>query len=369
MNGTDIITNSRLRSLKTCPRQHYYRYEKGLRSEREAPALRFGSAFHLGLELIGNGMHIDDAAEHIRDRYAVVPSYIDPADHAIECETVIRLLYAHQWRWQADGIEVIEAESVFVLPILNPETGAATPLFKRSGKIDRKVRLPDGRVALQEYKTTSDDIAPDSDYWGILRLDPQVSGYFAADDSIQAIIYDVTRKPTIRPSQIPLTDEDGIKIVVDADGNRVRNKTGGWRQTGDAAQGFKLQTRTETAHEFGERLTADIGERPDFYFARMEVARLSSDIDEYHAELWQDQQLLRHRQKLGLWTKNPGRSTCDWCEYKALCFNGTYPLNGEVPAGFMRASDIHPELNTEQTNGIGTEVAAEDAANVPAGTN
>lgn len=358
-----LITNSSMRCLKNCPRQFYYKYEKGLRPAREATALRFGSAFHFGLELIGNGEHIDDAAEAIRDKYQIRPEWADEHDWAVECETVIRLLYAHQWRWQGDGYEVIAAESVFNLPILNPETGAATPLFRRSGKIDRKVKLPDGRIALQEFKTTSDDVGPDSDYWSILRLDPQVSGYFAADDSLEAIIYDVTRKPTIRPSQIPLLDADGIKIVVDADGNRVKNKTGGWRQSGDSAQGFKLQTRTETPQEFGERLTADIGERPDYYFARMEVARLSSDIDEYHAELWQDQQLLRHRQKLNLWTKNPGRNTCDFCEFKSLCFNSTYPINGEVPAGFVRVDDIHPELTQERTNGISTESAAAANAN------
>ena len=45
---------------------------------------------------------------------------------------------------------------------------------------DRIVRLADGRLALQEYKTTTKDTAPGGAYWARLRLDQQVSRYMLA---------------------------------------------------------------------------------------------------------------------------------------------------------------------------------------------
>ena len=46
----DTLTASRMAAVLSCPRKHYYRYEIGLIRESSALALRFGSAFHDGME-------------------------------------------------------------------------------------------------------------------------------------------------------------------------------------------------------------------------------------------------------------------------------------------------------------------------------
>ncbi len=48
----------------------------------------------------------------------------------------------------------------FDIALVNPETGRPSTNWRLAGVIDRIVRLPDGRLALMEYKTTSRDFAP-----------------------------------------------------------------------------------------------------------------------------------------------------------------------------------------------------------------
>lgn len=49
------LASTRLSSLRRCPRLHYYRYELGLARIRTATPLRFGAAFHAGLEAHNHG--------------------------------------------------------------------------------------------------------------------------------------------------------------------------------------------------------------------------------------------------------------------------------------------------------------------------
>jgi hypothetical protein len=60
--------------------------------------------------------------------------------------------------------------------------------------------------------------------------------------------------------------------------------------------GYTLDTRPCTVAEWGERLRDDIAARPEFYFARVEVARLDQDLDEFAAELWDLQHQVRQAQ-------------------------------------------------------------------------
>lgn len=358
MIGLELITNSRLRCLRECPRRHYYRYEVGLRPIADAKALRFGSAYHHGLHLLASGQSQEDVCAAVSANYETCPEWADAVDWQVECETVMRLILGWQWRWEDDGIVVHESEKSFRLPIVNPDTGAPTPSFDRSGKLDQLVRLPDGRLAIREFKTTADSVDPNSDYWSILRMDSQVSFYFDAQQNAETILYDVCHKPGIAPKRIPVLDDKGLRVVFDAAGQRVFKKDGSPRESGDKEKGYTMQDAVETPEQFGERLTADIGERPDFYYARKEVPRLTADLEAFRAELWQEQQLLRHRQKKRLWTRHPGRQ-CSMCDCRTICFNDLYPVGDETPAGFVRIENIHPELETEQNdNSNSTSTAA-----------
>lgn len=357
--GADLLTHSRRQCFKKCPRKHFYAYELGIRSGTTAKPLRMGGAVHVALDVRGKGEARETAIARAITSYEELPDWASTDElvfeWAIERVKVIELIDGYFWRWEdakqpgdIEIAEVIQSEKVFRLPILNPDTGKATPTFQRAGKRDKVVRLADGRIAVQEHKTCGQDIGPESDYWLRLEIDEQISEYFVTGRTegfdIATVLYDVIRKPTIEPRLIPVIDENGFKIVLDAAGDRVFKKNGEPRESGDSEQGWKVQTRRETPKEYGARLRQDIRERPDFYYQRREIPRLDSDLAEHDHEMWQIQQSIREAQKSGRWYRNTNSCTnMGRCEYLRICRNGLR-MGDEPPTGFRRVSNVHEEL-------------------------
>lgn len=343
-----LLTHSRMSTFKSCRRRAWYSYELNLRPLEDAKALRMGSAFHAGIEKLPD---LAAACDAVRDVYRACPEQFDAYWWHIERETILRLVCGYQWRWANANLEVLATEQAFRLALINPATGAESKIFDLAGKIDGVVKLEDGRPAVKETKTVSDDLGPDSDLWRRLRIDHQISNYIAAARRIgfpvDTVLYDVARKPSIQPTPVPLTDEHGFKVVLDGAGQRVRTKDGKkWRESADTAAGYVLQTRPMTVQEWGEKLSADIAERPDFYFVRREVPRLDHDVAEYQEELWMIQQTLREAQRSGKWYRTVSRDTCPFCPYFEIC-SSNQDVTKEAPRGFQFVSDPNPELNGE----------------------
>jgi citrate lyase gamma subunit len=377
-----LLTYSRTQDFKSCRRRHYWAYEVGIRPTLDAKALRMGTAYHAGLDVLKQGKMYDFAAEAVRAQYADVPT--ETVDRAsawdFECETVVALVSGYEWRWSEQKLKVIASERTFCLPLVNPETGASSRAWMLAGKIDGIVELEDGRLAVLEHKLQGDDIEPESEYWRRLQLDHQITLYvYAARQlgyDVATVLYDVARKPTIRTEQVPILDEQGLKIVLDASGKRVAKRkkplkkcercggTGemepecdgterpypcgctfdGWRQTGDMEKGYVLQSRPMTCEEWTGKLVEDIGQRPRFYYARQEIARLDQDIADFQVELWDIQKTLREAQLTNRWYRTVGRDTCPWCPYFGLCTSKFNPTTGLIPEGFQYVVDKHPEL-------------------------
>jgi hypothetical protein len=359
----NILTHTQLQTAKTCLKKYCLSFVEGIKPDVTKGPLRRGLAVHLGCELLSRGEPLQAAFDAIRANYAEVPQRIrDQAEldewHT-ECETCLALVSGYSWWWgqptedmpigRAPAVtEVLEAELSFDIPLRNPETGASSRNYRLCGKIDRVVKLVDGRTAILETKTTSESIDVDSDYWRRLRLDSQISLYWLAATElgyqIETIIYDVVKMPTISRLHIPLLDADGLKIVADANGERVFNKNGEPRQSADSAKGWTLQARLQTPEEFSERLLNDISERPEFYFQRMEIPRLQSDLEEFQSELWQQQQQLSDCRRMGRWFRNTSACLRPYkCDYFDLCCSGWKPEHG-VPLGFTRVENVNPEL-------------------------
>lgn len=344
----ELLTHSRLATFRLCPRKHQLRYELGLARETVADCLRLGGAFHDGLDRKNKGANTDDAINQATAGYDSPPEAIDPQKWNIERVTVRNLLAGHCWRYEDDDLDIVASELPYQISLVNPDTGASSRTWDLAGKIDAIVRLPDGRLAVLEYKTVGYDIGPDSDYWLRLRGDSQISMYMIAamtlGHGVVVVLYDATRKPTIRPCQVPLLDDAGCKIVIDADGVRVYTKQGKPRQTGSKADGWELQSRTETSEEFGERLLADIGERPDYYYQRREVPRMADDLRECQYELWQQSQAIIEARRHGRWFRNVSYYTCPHCEFAGICLNNVHVGPDEMPSGFTKLPTVHPEL-------------------------
>jgi len=310
---SSLLTATRLSCLRRCCRQHYYRYELGLSRIRRAAPLRFGSAFHVGLALHRGLFRDADAAviDTATGGYEVCPDWADPTDWAVEREQLRQLLAGHFWRYRDDNLGFLTVEGIFELPLINPTTGGSSRTFRLAGKMDGIVRLADGRLAVLEYKTAGEDISPDSAYWLRLRRDGQISMYVLAaralGHDVATVLYDVTRKPTIR------------------------------------------LRKGETPEQYGERLLKDIGDRPDYYFQRREIPCLEDQLEQFRCELWQQAKLLLACRRHGWWFRNVSALTCRNCQFSHFCLDGvTVVPDGPPPSGFEFLPDVHPELAVQE---------------------
>lgn len=345
-----LLTHSSMAAAKSCLRRYQYSYVLGIRRAHDEQPLRMGSAFHLGAELLSVPNVTEEqalaAVQKATAGYEIVPDWVqEPLDWSIEAVTVQRLLMGYWLRYQNDGLETVKAEIEYDLPLVNPETGYPSQTFRLAGKIDRIVKLPDGRLAVLETKTTGGSIQDGADYWERLRLDSQISLYvYAARQlgyDVSTVLYDVVRKPLLDVRRA--TPQEARKYT----------KTG--------ALYANQRDRDETPEEYAERLSADLAERPDFYFARREIARLEADIQEAQAEWWQQAQMLRDCTRLGRWFRNTNSCLHPYrCEFAELCFSGARPEEA-LPPGFKRVENLHPELKGT-VHGSPTETAAANAS-------
>lgn len=321
----NLLTTSSMASFRRCPRHYYHRYELGLTRISTGTALRVGTAFHLAMELRGKGATMEEASESATSLMADLP---------YELETLRQLIAAYWWRYSIDTLKMFDIERVFRMSLTNPETGKNSKSFQLAGKIDAIAQLPDGRMAIVEYKTAGEDISPDSNYWLRLRCDPQISLYVVAGRylgyDISTVIYDVTRKPTISP--FTATPQEKRKYT--KQGTLYANQ----------------REHDETPDEFGLRLVSDISERPDYYFQRREVPRLHDDLREFAIDAWNQAKQMYEAKKHGRWFRNVSRFTCDGCEFADICLNCVQVNPEYPPSGFERHNNKHRELGDIQND-------------------
>lgn len=345
--ASELLTASRMDTLLSCQRRHYWSYEVGLKAVTDAKALVFGAAWHAAMEARWQGMAFEDALK------AATKGVTDFDEYAMA--TLSGMLAGYYSRYaDCEIVKVLHPEIEFRLPIEGSRT------FDSAGKIDGLAVLTDERQCLFEHKTTSDSLDADSDYWTRLRFNLQIYQYVQAARSlgwnIELAIYDVARKPSIAPKQVPTLDEQGRKIVLDANGERVMKANGEPRETGDAAKGYTLQSSIETPEQFADRLAADIAERPDFYFARREVPILDQDMQEFEVQRYELGKLilsLRQAEKRcpdrpeRAWARNVNMMTCRMCPYTSFCLQNISVNLQQPPAGFA-VGVKHQELAATQ---------------------
>lgn len=350
---TTLLTQSRLRARRRCARLHHVTYVLGYRPREDAAELRFGALVHLALAAWWRA-ELDRLEAALA---AIVDAECDPFDR-VRAEEMVR---GYHYRWEHQGLETLAVECEFVAPLRNPETGAASRTYVLAGKLDAIAReRATGRVLIVEHKTSSEDIRAGSDYWRALRMDGQVSQYYQGARALghepAACLYDVLGKPAIRPGTIPIV-EDGAKVVLDANGARVRTKDGKkWRETGDSALGYVVQTRPETPEEYRTRLREAIASAPDDYYQRGEVVRLEADEREHASDVWQIATAMREDDRMGRAPRNPDacRAYRRVCPFFDVC-TGCASLDDATR--YERLADVNAELEIKE-NENGTANAA-----------
>lgn len=326
-----LITASAAAAYRLCPRKYRLAYVDGLRPIHAAAALAFGTIWHA-------------AMEYWWQRRAWAP----PQDmDAFDAAKLAAMLSAYDLRWSAvrDEYRVIGIEMPFRAPLLDGR-GAPVRGWAIAGKIDGILELA-GYPLLLEHKTTSESVATGADYWAQLTLDAQVSVYHdgaaALGHQVAGCLYDVARKPALRPGTVPVLDEQGLKVVLDAQGQRVLTQRGEPRQTGDAAKGWVLQQRLETPAEYQARCLAAIAERPEEYLAQAQVVRLDGELAAARDDLAGTARQIDGCARAGSWPRNP-RACFEYgrCPYHGLC-SGT-----ANESEFTKLDDVHPELAVQE---------------------
>jgi hypothetical protein len=262
------------------------------------------------------------------------------------------MIAGYHARWYGEPYEVIAVEAEFTAPLRNPETGASSRTYELAGKLDVLVRdRRDGRIFVVEHKSSSEDISIGSVYWRRLTLNGQISTYMVGARSLgvepYGVLYDVLGKPDLRPRQVPIVDDDGVEIVLDAARQRVRTKDGKrWRRTGDAEAGYVLQTRQETAEEYGARVREAIVADPDRYYRRGVVVRLDSEERDAAYDAWITGVLIREGRLAERYPRNPDACVLygSTCAYFDVC-SGQEALDGPR---FVTTDRVHAELTTDR---------------------
>lgn len=345
-----LLTSSRIKVFRRCAKLHDYEFLQGYRPVEDAEALRFGSLLHKGLEAWWKAL-----AEHNRgeinenDVLSMAQIAVSEMPDAFMRVKAHTLLAGYHFRWIEEDLEPLAVEAEFRAPLINPETNAPSKTYELAGKLDVIAReASTGRIVIVEHKSTSESFAAGSVYRNALKLNNQISIYFAGAKAlgydVAEAIYDVIGKPAIKPGSVPLTDEQGVKIVLDANGVRVCTKDGKkWRETGDTAAGYVLQTRPETPEEYGARLVEDRVRDPEKYFARIPVVRLEDELREHAFDLWQTAKIMRTSEVTGCAPKNDdgcfryGRA----CSFLPVCVRES---SLDDSSRYVKLEHVHPEL-------------------------
>lgn len=299
----NLFTASAHVKYLVCQRQYFWAYEIGLKSTTKTTALNLGSAWHRAMDARWRGLDYEAALAAALD---IKQATLDPLNAGI----VAGLLHGYYLRYGQQDQHI-----AMLYPEVQFEVGMNIYGWRMAGKMDGLGTLRDGRNALIEHKTSGESISEDSDYWLRLKFNMQLLHYVIAarklEWNVEAIIYDVTRKPCIS------------------------------------------QKQKETLEEFQDRLADDTTQRPDFYFTRREVPILEDDLAMY---LQQQKTVIRliqaHRKLPGVhpraeaWPRNISAMTCNNCAYKSFCLQNLTVDPAEPPSGFI-VGQPHEELTTE----------------------
>lgn len=319
---SQILTSSRLKAFRTCARMHQYRYIECRVPSLESRATRFGTLIHSALESWWLA-HTENHEERLRlVRDAILASALDGSDEE-ELILAEELMLGYHLRWSEEPLATQLVEHEFDMPLINPMTGRSSRTYVLRGKIDAKVvDGRDGRSYLVEHKTTSQDISEGSGYWQRLRMDGQVSVYYAAFPDVAGCIYDVIRRPGQR--RLKATPPESRKY------------------TGKGALYANQRAEDESLDEFRLRVREAIAANPEEYYKRGVVVRRESEIREHQYDVWQQANLMREMENEGMHPRNP--DSCiqfsRTCDYFDVC---TGVASIDDPRLFQ-IRDAHPEL-------------------------
>jgi hypothetical protein len=129
VRALELLTQSSLRTFRSCHRKYFYRYEQQIRPlKAKAEPLRQGTSIHRGVEVLTKTGDFQLALDALDKE--------DPYANAKERA----MLTGYLARW-GTPTGVIAVEKEWTMDLVNPETGAKSKTFRLGGRVDRLVEV------------------------------------------------------------------------------------------------------------------------------------------------------------------------------------------------------------------------------------
>lgn len=341
---SNILTSSRLRTFRACAYKHHLQYNLGWRPRRTGEALIVGTIAHRGLNAYFGALMDRASADEVRARtLAAVDAaceHVPADDERAPRASMIRTLL---WRYASlyaerdlAAYDVLAVELPFTIPLVNPDTGAASRTWVFAGEVDAVVRERFGarRVLIVEHKTTADPVNDESTgYFRKLALDAQVSAYYMGAEkhgfTPEGCLYDVLRKPAHR--------------LLRATPLEARKYTQPTKKDPTPRLYANQRDRDETCEEYEARVAEAIDGDVAAFFRRKDVSRTDDDLRDWLSEAWMYGRIIAEQGKAARHPRNTDEchrfSECPFwehCAYKVAL--------DQHPERWERLDNVHPEL-------------------------
>ena len=253
-----------------------------------------------------------------------------------EYHTAKAILIGYESRWGKSEWTSLAVEEPFEVPVINP-TNLAEHEYPLVGVIDTRVKGYGYKNVMMEHKTTKTDFSrPDTHYFDKLPHDQQLSIYslaaIANGRPLDGTIYDVIRRPSIRPKKIPRGSAAGVhnddemgtasEIIVSGTywGHRCSPETEAY-VTKDVDKTIK-----ENNELFGLRVLYNCLDKPNNHYHRTDLIQRRGELllEETVPALWHIAEEIsdaRREGKLPRFYQNSGScySYSTPCEFLGLC--------------------------------------------------
>lgn len=303
------LTNSARSTFLNCRKKYEFSYVYGLASRRPSIPFLVGGLFHDALDrCYSSKFELDVDAEFARAQKRCEEASQAPGLTAeesdkiwIQAVTVKGLLSGYKKQWLAQDRQrwdVIEAEGSFDVEVPGG--------WRYRGKTDLVVRDKKTKaVKLVEHKTTS---RLDAGYVAKLPLDNQILGYIWAKNQeklgIREVVYNVSRKPSIRLKQ------------------------------------------SETLDAFAKRLVDEYLLNTATYFYRETLVFDPADVDRFREELFSFAKEIDRAEREKFYYQNTTQCTqYGVCPFMALCTNG---VSDETLSMYRVKERAHEELPVDE---------------------
>jgi len=265
------------------------------------------------------------------------------------------LLRGYDLRWHKGNERAKAIESEFRCHIYNlsGKRISRSRTFDLAGKIDVDfIDATDQRqLWIMDHKTTSDKISePDGTYWRQLAVEGQANLYLLAKQiqgvQVAGAIWDVIRKPGIRPKKLSKAEQKSITSLGTYFGHHVSEET----------KQHVIAEGRENGELYEQRVFRECQDNPAEYFQRRPVLRLQSEMLEYADELWElARDVLACRQRVVKTNRPPVRNCGSCmaygtpCEYLGICSGYDSPESDK----WQPRESVHSELTSIEGDGRG----------------